>query len=198
MATFGAIATTSTAILGILEAAAGAEPEFAGAVFSLFTSNDLQKAPNDRLACSLYLYHVAVNGGRRNTAPYTDIHGVRHKAPVPLDLHYLLTVWSKNATTQQRMLGWAVRVVHDTPILPAGVLNRYAPAEAFRPDETVEVTWENLSQQELFDIWEAARPNQQPSACYVARIVEIESTVPIDEYRLVQTREFRYGKVATP
>jgi len=96
------------------------------------------------------------------------------------------------------MLGWAVRVVQDTPTLPAAVLNRYAPAEAFRPDETVEVIWENLSQQELYDIWESARPNQQPSACYVARIVEIESTVTLDEYPLVQTRDLGYVKVTGP
>jgi len=53
MATFGAIAATSTAILGVLEAAAASEPEFSGVAFSLFTTGNLQKAPADKLACSL-------------------------------------------------------------------------------------------------------------------------------------------------
>jgi hypothetical protein len=34
---------------------------------------------------------------------------VRRKAAIPFDLHYLLTVWSKNAPTQQHAPGWAVR-----------------------------------------------------------------------------------------
>jgi uncharacterized protein DUF4255 len=198
MATFGAIAATSNAILGILRAAATDEPEFSTASFSLFTSADLQKTSSERLACSLYLYHVAVNGERRNLPTQVDVFGVRHKAPISLDLHYLLISWAKDAETQQRMLGWAVRVVQDTPTLPAAVLNHYSPAEVFRPDETVEVIWENLTQQELFDIWEAARPNQQPSACYVVRIVQIESTVPVGEYPLVQTRDLGYATVAEP
>jgi hypothetical protein len=195
MATFPAIAATSMAILGLLESAAAAEPEFSTAAFSLSTSADLQGARSDRLAVSLYLYHVAVNTSRRNLPPRVDALGVRRKPAIPLDLHYLLTVWSKDPATQQRMLGWAARVVHDTATLPAAVLNRHAPEEVFRPDETVEVVWQNLSQQELSDIWEVARANQQPSASYVARIVEIESDVSLDEYPLVQTRDLGYGKV---
>jgi hypothetical protein len=196
MAAPAAIAATSRAILGLLESAAAAEPEFSTAAFSLCTSGDLQRVIGDRLAVSLYLYHVAVNTSRRNLPPRVDALGVRRKPAIPLDLHYLLTVWSKDATTQQRMLGWAVRVIHDTATLPAAILNRHSPEEVFRPDETVEVIWQNLSQQEVSDIWEVARANQQPSASYVARIVEIESTVSLDEYPLVQTRDFGYGKVA--
>lgn len=195
VATSAAIAATSAAILGLLESAAAAEPELSTARFSLYTTADLRQPPDERLVVSLYLYHVAVNTGRRNLPPRVDALGVRHKPAIPLDLHYLLTVWSRKASTQQRTLGWAVRVVHDTATLPAAVLNQHAPAEVFRPDETVEIIWENLSQQEVFDIWEVARANQQPSASYVVRIVEIESTVPLDEYPLVQTTELDYGKV---
>jgi hypothetical protein len=122
---------------------------------------------------------------------------VRRKPPIPLDLHYLLTAWSRKAATQQRALGWAVRVIHDTASLPAAILNRHQPEEVFRADETVEVIWHNLSQQEVSDIWEPAKANQQPSASYVARIVEIDSTVSLEEHPLVQTRDFAYGEVAS-
>ena len=196
MATHAAVAATSNALLGLLESAAAGEPELATASFALYTSGDLQRSIGERLVVSLYLYHVAVNTSRRNLAPRVDALGVRRRPPIPLDLHYLLTAWSKDATTQQRALGWAVRVLHDAATLPAAVLNRHSPEEVFRADETVEVIWQNLTQQEVADIWEVARDHQQPSASYVARIVELESTVSLEEYPLVQTRDFGYGRVA--
>jgi hypothetical protein len=193
MATFAGIAATTNALTGLLESAAAAEPEFATAAYSSYTSQDLQRPAGDRLAASLYLYHVAINTTRRNVAGRTDAAGVRHRPAVPLDLHYLLTAWSKDATTQQRFLGWCVRVIQDTATLPAAVLNQHAPEQVFRPDETVEIVWQNLSQQDLSDIWEVARANQQPSAAYVARIVEIESLTLDEQFAPVQSTDFRYG-----
>ena len=198
MATHAAIAATSNALLGLLESAAAGEAEVATASFSLYNSEDLRRSIGERLVLSLHLYHVAVNTSRRNVGPQVDALGVRRKPPIPLDLHYLLTAWSKDPTTQQRALGWAVRVIHDTATLPAAILNRHAPEDVFRAAETVEVVWQNLTRQEVADIWEVARTNQQPSASYVARIVEIESTVSLEEYPLVQTRDFAYGAVARP
>ncbi|MEV5409806.1 DUF4255 domain-containing protein [Thermopolyspora sp. NPDC052614] len=195
MAGYAGIAATSQAILGLLESAAAGEPGFASAAFSVYTSSDLQRPQADRLGVSLYLYHITVNTSRRNALGRTDEQGRRLPPPVPLDLHYLLTAWAKDASTQQRLLGWSVRVLQDTATLPAGVLNAHAPEPVFRPSETVELIWENLTRQDVFDIWEVARANQQPSAAYVARVVEIESTVRPAEPPPVQTRDLRFGVV---
>ncbi|MFE2879335.1 DUF4255 domain-containing protein [Streptomyces roseus] len=192
MATFAGIAATSKAIVGILQRAAAEEPEFASAVFSIFTSADLQRPPGESLTVSLYLYHVAVNPSRRTAAGRVDAAGVRRSAPLPLDLSYLLTAWAKDAATQQQLLGWCVRVLQDTPTLPAGVLNSQQPHEVFFPHETVDLVWENLSHQDVFDIWEVARANQQPSATYLARTVELESVLETEEYPLVQGTDLRY------
>jgi hypothetical protein len=108
-----------------------------------------------------------------------------------------MTAWAKDAGTQQRLLGWAARIVHDNATLPAGLLNAFGPDPVFRPDETVEVVWETLTQQDAYDIWDVARPNQQPSAAYVARIVEIDSAVDATDGPLVQTRTFQAGGVPT-
>jgi hypothetical protein len=97
---------------------------------------------------------------------------------------------------QQQVLGWAVRVLDETPILPAALLNSHQGGKVvFDPSETVELVWEALSQQDLFDVWEVARTNQQPAASYVARAVVIDSKVPLDEYEPVQERRFGYGPV---
>ena len=197
MATFAAVAATSAALLGLLKAAAHGHPEFGTADFPLLRSDDLQKAPPDQLAVSLYLYHVAVNPNRRAMPDRWEADGIRRHPALPLDLHYLMTAWAKDAGTQQRLLGWAARVIHDTPTLPAGLLNAFGPEPVFRPDETVEVVWEALTQQDAYDIWDVARPNQQPSASYVARIVEIDSAVTVVDGPLVQARIFQAEEAPT-
>jgi hypothetical protein len=67
--------------------------------------------------------------------------------------------------------------------------------DAFRPEETVELVWESLTRQELADAWEVAKSNQQASATYVARIIEIESDVDVPEAALVATRQADYQAV---
>ena len=195
MATFAAVSTTSAALKGVLESAARTVDEFVGAAFLLLRSDDLQKSLPDRLAVSLYLYHVGINASRRTAADRWAADGSRLAPFLPLDLHYLMTAWAKDAVTQQRLLGWAISVVQDTPTLASGVLNSYAPEPVFRPKETVEVLWESLSQQDVYDIWDVARSNQQPSAAYVARVIEIESVIPVEDYPLVQATQSSYGTV---
>jgi hypothetical protein len=196
MAGSGAIQATSAGILGLLESAAEGHPDFGSAAFTLLTSSGLQSSSPEGLTISLYLYHVNVNASRRSTPGTVDDAGVRHLPVLALDLHYLLTAWAKDAGTQQRLLGWAVRTLADTATLPPGVLNASSAEPVFRPHETVELVWENLSHQDVFDVWEVARPKQQPSAAYVARIVELESPVVVEENPLVQTTDVRYGAFA--
>jgi hypothetical protein len=195
MATFAAVSATSAALCGLLEAAAQDEDEFTHASFTLLRAEDLQKSTPDALAVSLYLYHIGINASRRTAPDRWDADGGRRPAILPLDLHYLMTAWAKDAGTQQRLLGWAMRVVQDTPTLPSGLLNAFSPTPVFRPDETVEVLLESLSHQDVYDIWEVARSNRQPSAAYIARVVEIESALRPQEHPLVQTRELGFAAV---
>jgi Pvc16 N-terminal domain len=195
MATFPAIAATTAALLKLLNAAAVSDyAEGDRPTLLQLRSADLQQAGSERMAVSLYLYHVGINASRRTAPDRWDATGRKRPSLLPLDLHYLMTAWARDAGAQQRLLGWAMRVIHDMPTLPAGLLNS-GEAEVFDPAETVEVIWESLSPRDLYDIWDVARRNQQPSAAYVARVVEIESALQTDEGPLVQTRDLRYGQV---
>lgn len=197
MALYPAIAATSQAICGLLQSAAADTPEFTTAGISLVTPTGLQKAPAEKMALTVCMYRVAVEQVRRNLTPRREPDGRLHRPPVPVNLHYLVTAWSTDAVTQQRLLGWAIRVLHNTSTLPAGLLNQFGPEETvFRSDETVELIFEGLSRQDTTDAWEQAQSNQQPSATYVARTIEIETDLEIHEYAPVQTREMRYAEVA--
>jgi hypothetical protein len=187
MARYPAIAAMSEAVLGLLRTASiGAE--FDGVEFAHYGSANFQSPMS--LGLSLYLYRLSVSL-TRNLAWRTSADGVRSQPPVPLDAHFLLTAWADDPIKQQRMLGFAIRTLEDTPILPAGVLNQHSPEpDVFRPDETVELVFEAVSVQDASYIWEVAQSKEQPSATYVARMIEIESSVTADDAPSVETRRF--------
>ena len=190
MARYPAIAAMSEAVLGVLRTAS-IGGEFDGVDFSHYQAGSFESPM--ALGLSLYFYRIAVNSNR-NLDPMLRVDGTRYRPPIPLDAHFLLTAWAPDAIKQQRMLGFAIRTLEDTPILPAGVLNQHAPEpDIFAPDETVELVFEAISVQDMSYIWEVAQTKEQPSATYVARMIEIESTVPLDDAALVRTREFSYG-----
>jgi hypothetical protein len=191
VATYHAIAATSLAILGLLERACP-KPEFDGAQFALYRVNDFQNPMDEGI--SLYLYRVS-NSSRRNLPPRLGPQGQHYRPPLPLDLYYLLTTWGKTAAKQQRLLGWCMRELEDTAILPSGLLNHYVPeSETFRPDESVELVFDPLSLQDMANLWEPLKPHLQASATYVARMLAIESTVEVSDGRAVQTRVFDFAK----
>jgi hypothetical protein len=192
MALYPAIAGTSQAVLGLLRAAA-AETEFADVEFAHYHASNLEKGMTEGI--SLWLYRITVNPAR-NLPARIDPDGTRHGPPIPLDLHYLVSAWAADPVQEQRLFGWAVRTLEDTPLLPAGVLNQHlSEPDVFGPHESVDLVWQPLSLSEFLDLWEGVRTKLRPSASYLARIVEIESPVPLSQHADVQTREFAYGSV---
>lgn len=193
MAKFQAIAATGQAILGLL-ADSCPKPEFAGARFELYQVNNFQSPMEEGI--SLYLFRIAVNSARRNVPSSVGPNGQRYRPSLPLDLHYMVSAWAKTAVKQQRLLGWAIRMLEDVPILPAGMLNHYGPeTDIFKPGETVELILEQLTLQDLNNLWSATKVSPPLSVNYTARMIAIESTVEIVEAAAVQTRVFDAGKV---
>src|SRR5882724_2021131 len=140
---------------------------------------------------SLYLYRVAASGSRRNLPPTVGPNGERYRPAIPLDLHYMVSAWAKTAVKQQRLLGWTIRTLEDVPILPAAMLNHYGPeTEIFRAGETVELILDQMTLQDLNNLWSATKINPPLSVNYVARMIAIESTLELVEAGAVQTRAF--------
>jgi len=195
LATYRGIGAVGQAIVGLLKEAS-TDTEFAAQRFEVFQSLDFSGPNAIQEGVTLYLFRVAVNTSRRNMPPGTGPDGQRFKPPVPVDLYYLLTPWAKSAVKQHRLLGWAIRELQNVTVLPASVLNYYAPErDTFRPSETVELVLETMTPQELENILNPVKMTQPLSVCYVARTVMLESTVPYAEAGPVQTRVFDYGEV---
>ncbi len=114
--------------------------------------------------------------------------GQAYRYQLPVDLHFLLTAWAQDASLQHTIAGWMMRVIEDTPTLPAGLLNRKFP-NLFESNETVTITAAELNTEELFRIWEViVHHSYQISVPYVVRQVRIDSSRQFTTGRPVQER----------
>ena len=193
MGTFQAIAATGQAMLGLLSDAVPRD-QFPNAQFELYQMSNFQQPMEEGI--SLFLYRIAANTSRRNLPPTTGPDGRRFRPPIPVDLYYIATAWAPTAVRQQRLLGWAIRMFEDVPVLPTGLLNNYGPEpEIFKQGETVEIILDSLTLQDLNNFWGVSKSSLQLSVGYVARMLHIQSSMAITEFAGVQTREFGVGKV---
>ncbi len=196
MATPNAIAATGQAILAMI-AAGISRDEFPSAKFELYQAKNFQTPMEEGI--SLYLYRVTPAGEIRNYPPRIAPDGRRYRPLLPINLHYILSAWAREALKQQRLLGQAMRVLEDTPVIPAGILNQGGPEDdTFRPNETVDLIMESVSIYDMGAIWDVAKPNVQISIAYVARMIGLESPLELPEAGNVQTRVLRAGKVLQP
>ena len=193
MGTFQAIAATGQAMLGLLSDAIPRD-QFPNAQFELYQMSNFQQPMEEGI--SLFLYRIAPNTSRRNLPPTVGPDGRRFRPPIPVDLYYIATAWAPTAVRQQRLLGWAIRMFEDVPVLPTGLLNNYGPEpEIFQPGETVEIILDSLNLQDLNNFWGVSKASLQLSVGYIARMLHIRSSMPMSEFAEVQTREFGMGKV---
>jgi len=143
---------------------------------------------------SVFLYRVTTNGSHRIPRGRLNPEGTRDRTQLPVDLHYMLTVWADDPSLQHRIAGWLMRVLEDTPIIPYGELNVVAPS-VFHIDETVELIPGDLPLEDMLHLWEAINETgYRLSLPYVARNVYVESRQSVTEgaevdVRLLQMRD---------
>jgi hypothetical protein len=140
---------------------------------------------------SLFLYRVHVNTTQRSPLVKDPVGSVRRQL-LPLDLHFFITVWAPKASLQHAILGWAMRLLEDNPVISSSLLNGVRE-ETFRGDETVEMVVGQLTNEELMRIWDDLGAEYQLSVPYVARVVRIESLYEMAEGEPVRQRRFEYG-----
>lgn len=190
MASFNAIAAVSSGILNALRT--GQPPSELGTSleYQLYDAKNFETG-GITSGFSLFLWRVSVSAARRNLAPRRLPDGRVFRPSMPLDLHYLLTPWAGDIETQQRMLGWAMRVLEDLTTLSPAMLNYHlAEIDTFTANETVELVADPLAMTDLFNLWDKLKHNMQTSMTYQVRNVLIDSQQLLPEYPLVQSREF--------
>ena len=145
---------------------------------------------------NLFLYHVAPNQGWRNHAlPSRDGRGARlTNPPLALDLFYLLTAYGAEDFHTEVLLGYAMQLMHETPVLtrqairdaltptspvgPALLPPEYAAlaaADLADQVELIKITPHALSTEEMSKLWAAFQSHYRPTAAYQVSVVLIEN-----------------------
>ena len=162
-----------------------------GCAFALLSSGELEATPPDGVRLTLYLYRVTVNEFQRQQRP--DRMSLQQQAPLGLDLHFLMTMWAGTAQDELVPMAWAMRQLHEHPILDASSLS---PEAGWGPDEVVQIIPSELSVHDMMRIWDALEPTYRLSVSYIARLVRLDPDRFDDAVPAVATR-FGFGP-ATP
>jgi hypothetical protein len=174
MANFRAVTAACEAVTYLLRANYREEDFDNELEFKVYLAKDFAKPMT--AGVSLFLYRMFPNGAHRTPQGRIGPGGQRYRTQLPLDLHFILSVWGGEASLQHTIAGWMMRVLEDTPIIPAGILNAVAP-DVFQPGETLELALAELSNEDLLRIWDTLlqQNEYQLSVPYAARNLLIES-----------------------
>jgi len=153
-----------------------------------------QNEPNQ---LNLFLYQVTPNLGWRNAElPSRSGNGTRlSNAPLALDLHYLVSAYGSQDLNAEILLGYAMQVLHETPVLSRSQLRTVLGAPALVDGtilpspfgnlsaldladqvELIKISPVFLSTEELSKMWTAMQARYRPTMAYLASVVLIQAT----------------------
>ena len=159
--------------------------------FELISSGQLAGDINESTHITLYLYRTTVNEHshqtRRAAAPTDSF------VPIGLNLHYLLTAWAANPLDEQVTLAWAIRQLHQCPVLDASSLS---PEAGWGSDEVIQIIPAELTTEDVMRIWDALDPAYRISVSYVARLVRLDPDQDTEQFRPVVAGRYAYGEEA--
>lgn len=156
--------------------------------FELISSGQLTGDVEESTRITLYLYRITVDEHSRQAHPARSA----AIAPLGVNLHYLLTCWAANPLDEQVAMAWAVRQLHQSPVLDASSLS---PDGGWARDETVQVVPTELSNEDVMRIWDALDPAYRLSMSYVARVVRLGPDVDEERFAPVVARRHVFGEV---
>jgi Pvc16 N-terminal domain len=159
--------------------------------FELTSSGQLAGEIDETTRITLYLYRITVNEHSRQARPARAVADTF--VPLGLDLHYLLTAWAANPLDEQVTLAWAVRQLHQFPILDASSLS---PEAGWGRDEVIQIVPAELTTEDVMRIWDALDPAYRLSMSYVARLVRLDPDQDTETFRPVVAGRFAYGTEA--
>lgn len=112
---------------------------------------------------------------------------------ISLELRYLVTSWSSTSAAELAFLSWAMLELSRHPILDRSMLVNPANWDA---GETLQITPEEGTADELFQIWSALRQKYRLSALFRVRVVRIGYGPAADGPPVVASRlEFEHGDI---
>ena len=182
---------------GLVEAGAAMGTSVAVSAVAPDTIN-LENA-DDPPRLNLFLYRVTPNRGWSNVdlPSRSAVSGERlTNAPLALDLHYMLTAYGTADFQAEILLGYAMHLLHERPVLDRAAIRRalnpspldvsmlppvfqaLTASDLADQVELIKITPEAMSIDDLSTLWTAIQTNYRPSSAYQVSVVLIEGTRP--------------------
>ena len=130
---------------------------------------------------NLFLYHTQINPAWRNTSSPRQVKPNESGfPPLGLDLFYLVTAYEKmdgdSSVLAHRLLGRAMLVLHDHPLLGADEVRAVVPDNDLADQiERVRITPHAMSLEDLSKLWMIFQTGYRISAAYQVSLVLIDS-----------------------
>src|SRR5918999_65428 len=147
---------------------------------------------------NLFLYRTTPNQGWHDAGlPRFDTNGTRlSNPPLALNLHYLLTAYGSADFQAEILLGYAMHLLHERPVLDRAAVRRALDPSPLGPSilppefqalvasdladqiEAVTVTPEPMDTEEMSRLWSAIQAHYRPTSSYLVSLVLIEARKP--------------------
>lgn len=149
---------------------------------------------------NIFMYRVSYNTGWSNVGyPSRNSRGEPiSNPPLALNLHYLLTAFGEVELHAEILLGFAMQLLHENPVLDRNLIrNSLSVASVTNPGgrlpsdllalagsglaeqiEQIKISPEALNTEEMSKLWTAFQTKYRPCTAYVATVVLIESDKP--------------------
>ena len=155
---------------------------------------------NEPNQLNLFLYQVTPNLGWRNVdLPSRDSNGRRlTNSPLALDLHYMLSAYGSQDFNAEILLGYAMQLLHETPVLsrdqlrtvlaPTSPVNgallpapfgNLSAVDLANQVELIKISPIFLSTEDLSKLWTAMQARYRPTMAYLVSVVLIQATDPV-------------------
>jgi hypothetical protein len=166
---------------------------------------------------NLFMYYASLNQAYRNLGlPSMDRQGrTLSNPPLALNLHYLVSAYGKNEFDAEILLGWAMQVFHENPVLSQSDISTLLSsiAGSAQPTqevlllvnttlasqvESIKITPEALSNDEISRLWMAFQTNYRTTTSYLVTVVLIQGTATVKSNLPVQSRHLAVMALQPP
>ena len=147
---------------------------------------------------NLYLHRITPNPALANSdLPTRDArYGIVTRPRLALDLHYLLTAYSEQELHAEILLGYAMEMFHETPVLARNMIRAALegnvsggilppafqntdPARLADQLELIRITPQPLSMDDMSKLWTSFQTHYRTTVAYMVSVVLIERDQPV-------------------
>ncbi|MGE5335049.1 MAG: DUF4255 domain-containing protein [Nitrososphaerota archaeon] len=139
---------------------------------------------DERSQLNIYLYRITPNTAWRSIPAAASADGGGRSVPLSLDLHYLLTAYGERDYHAETLLGSAMELLHETPIITRETIAPTLAALAERGGsgtsvfatviesiDRITLSPEFLSIEDVTKLWSALQARYRLSATYQASVL---------------------------